>query len=227
MFDNIVDELQALLAFQTEEGKTESSMQVYIWLCKIAQPFLVRSRFLKQLCDDTTFWHWERRMRAYRLKRCLDQVSQYVGGITLLMQQANRMFPDGKTPCRWMKDSFVGSGEGQFSISNDYLEVLPPCCGMDFSWRVLYLMLPCAPSQNGSLTCTAIGNICASSTLVSMLNYGLSSTSEPVHSHRHLQLHLITPSDACRSRLLGAADGAAYAAPCGWMHTTKNLERLS
>ncbi|GBE86294.1 hypothetical protein SCP_0901730 [Sparassis crispa] len=123
MFDNIVDELQALSASQLEEGNTESSTQVYIWLCKIAQPFL-RSRFLKQLCDDMTFSHWERRMRAYRLKRCLDQVCQYVGDITLLMQQANRMFPDGKTPCRWIKDSFVGSGEGKSSISNDYLEVL-------------------------------------------------------------------------------------------------------
>ncbi|KAL6307062.1 hypothetical protein BKA93DRAFT_770352 [Sparassis latifolia] len=94
---------------------------------------LLRSRFLGHLCADKHPVNAAQRGRAEKLKRRLAKVCQYYGGVTKLIRNAKRYFPDGHIPYRWISDRFVGSGEGQLELCDDYLDAVQRAFGYPLS----------------------------------------------------------------------------------------------
>ncbi|GBE80256.1 hypothetical protein SCP_0214710 [Sparassis crispa] len=94
---------------------------------------LLRSRFLGHLCADKNLLNAAQRGRGEKLKRRLAKVCQYYGGVTKLIRNAKRYFPDGHIPYRWINNRFIGSGEGQFELCNDYLDAVQRAFGYPLS----------------------------------------------------------------------------------------------
>jgi hypothetical protein len=104
--------------FQLDPHDTHSSTRKYAELFIVAE-ILYRSRFLKMLIEDRNRLNSERKDWAEKLKRRLGKICQYVSGIGQVIRRVKRLFPNGNIPYRWVQDTFVGTGEGQFSLCTD------------------------------------------------------------------------------------------------------------
>ena len=131
-FSAIISKLVFHLSYASnsplDPDDVDTSTIRYLLLDNLAN-ILLRSPFLKLLCKDRNPSNFARRERAERLKRRLAKVCQYFGGVTQLVQMAKRWFPDGRIPYRWVGDTFVGSGEGQVRLYDDYVDAMQRACG--------------------------------------------------------------------------------------------------
>ncbi|KAG7451446.1 uncharacterized protein BT62DRAFT_927148 [Guyanagaster necrorhizus] len=60
---------------------------------------IASSRFISVQTDDVFS---EKTKAADELRRCLERIKQYVGGVNTLIRRSRQVFPDGNIPVRWV-----------------------------------------------------------------------------------------------------------------------------